>query len=453
MNNLDLSFDSYKEARSILERLGAKELLIKKLSRNHNDKNQVYAGSDLALFQSRFEMSYEERGFSESATKRLSDTSKRIPEARFESFHWMADGGFLVEAQAVKVIIYAQYPEVRLSGFKTVDNRMPYAMSVDYTKGDPDAVRYLILARTQDGAAIGVMVNNPGQRFIDEVQELPKAAEARTWFWDLFPDAGPETLRAMLARQINMWHAGERLKQDGTIVPFSGTQVCGYTLEKVLEIPSNSGKDGDIFGIELKACTQKRVTLFTPEPDMGEYSENFAECMKHRGYESSSGIYRITGIHKAGTRCAKSGLTLSVEGYKPGDKVTAKFDEIYVGLFSDDNKLVAGWSLERLLNNWSQKHNEAVYVFAEKRDCEDQNLTQTGVKYEVKFNDEPLWCNRTSPERLLNAIVSGTIYLDPAPKYVENNPSQNKRRSQWRVSDIYKAANEIYESAKLVELV
>ncbi|MNP47120.1 hypothetical protein D3C76_1411600 [compost metagenome] len=61
-------------------------------------------------------------------------------------------------------------------------------------------------------------------------------------------------------------------------------------------------------------------------------------------------------------------------------------------------------------------------------------------------------CQRTSAEHLLKAINDGVIFLDPAPKYVPDDVSKNKRRSQWRVNDISKAVYALYDDVKLFDL-
>ena len=63
-----------------------------------------------------------------------------------------------------------------------------------------------------------------------------------------------------------------------------------------------------------------------------------------------------------------------------------------------------------------------------------------------------LWCRITSADKILQAIYKGTVYLDPAPKFVPLSPSETKRRSQWRVNDITTAVEDLYESTEVVEL-
>ena len=109
----------------------------------------------------------------------------------------------------------------------------------------------------------------------------------------------------MLSNIVSRTHDGCRLVASGETVPFNGTQVCGFTLEKSLGIIPNSDKNGDFKGIELKTHTQKKVTLFTPEPDLGLYNKDFKDFMLKYGYQDGNGAYKLAGIHKCGIRCDK----------------------------------------------------------------------------------------------------------------------------------------------------
>jgi hypothetical protein len=274
---------------------------------------------------------------------------------------------------------------------------------------------------------------------------------------------------------------GCRLDSSGVTIPFTGTQVCGYTLEHALGLASNSAKDGDIYGIELKTHTQPKVTLFTPEPDFGLYVTSFESFIRKYGYEASPGEWRVTGVHRAGKRCAATRLTLRVREYRvnpatvgvgkqpdwhrdeqnervpfpydPSTSLTGKLDAVEVVLQDDDGAIAAGWSLERLMNNWGVKHNEAVYISALKHPTTDEASIALGYGYEITFSPRVTWCRGTSAERLLSAIDSGVIFLDPAPKFVEGDAGKNKRRSQWRVNDINTAFGALYDRIEVKTLI
>ncbi len=153
------------------------------------------------------------------------------------------------------------------------------------------------------------------------------------------------------------------------------------------------------------------------------------------------GCQRVTGINRVGARCEKSGLTLQVMNHQRGSLLSANADKnVYVGLFDDDALLTGGWSLDRILNCWTSKHNEAVYIPAFKSGCSDADLLASGHKPMIEFSDRLLWCRTTSAEQLFEALYNGTLFLDPAPKYCLWIAKLTKRRSQWRVNDIAQAA-------------
>ena len=441
------------EITNILQNHGANGAIIKELSKNHNDKNQVYSGSDFQPLYPYFEFEFSNRTGSVSSKKGGKHAGKPILEARFKSFFWIDKSGAEIPAKNLKMIIYPQYPEARLSGFDPVDGNMPPSLSIAYTKANPEAKRYLLIARRGQGEALGMMIVNPLPSFADEIAGLGSAPQSRVWKKiQLNLDASSE-LKTLLSNIVSRTHDGCRLVASGETVPFNGTQVCGFTLEKSLGIIPNSDKHGDFKGIELKTHTQKKVTLFTPEPDLGLYNKDFKDFMLKYGYQDGNGAYRLTGIHKCGIRCDKSGLTLSISNYDPFQKLASQADrEIIIGLYSDDNFLAAGWSLPRLLNSWGAKHNEVVYVPSSKQMNLDEDKREAGYKFSVSFKNHVLWCRITSADKILQAIHKGTVYLDPAPKFVPLSPSETKRRSQWRVNDITTAVEDLYENTEVVEL-
>ncbi|VVS96139.1 MvaI/BcnI family restriction endonuclease [Erythrobacter sp. EC-HK427] len=438
---------------ALLSAHGVGEALIKPLTRNHNDKNQIYSGAEFAPLYPMFDMDFSLRGASTSAKKGGTSKGKAIPEAVFRDFVWLDATGSEVPARGVRMIVYAQYPETRLSGFSTVGNTMPESLSVGFTKANPDTPRYLVMGRRGSGSVVAAIVLDPPQAFRDQVKALPNASGSRVWKHLVIGTPARDRLLPLLVAAAGRPMPGCRLDASGATLPFNGTQVCGYTLEHALGIVPNSAKDGDFEGIELKTHTQRKVTLFTPEPDMGAYAEDFASFMQTWGYPDASGNLRLTGIHRVGIRCEKSGLTLQVINHERGRSLAASADsDVHLGLIDDQGRLAAGWSLERMLNCWSAKHNEAVYVPATKTDCTDPRLTGTGHRYLVEFARQIMWCRETSAERLFEALYNGTLFLDPAPKYCPDNPGLNKRRSQWRVNDIAAAARDLYKDVRKITL-
>jgi hypothetical protein len=450
---------SIKDVYDLLEGHGAEVALLKLLPKNANDKNQIYIASDFGVLYELFDLALAERAVSVSASVRA-DLGIRIAEASFKKFFWMKRDGSLVEAKKVKAIVYPQYPEARLSGLQTIEGTMPQALSVAFTKSSPEAKRLLVLARLPLGGCIGIVYLGLSPAFEQELASLPSFERARACKKLTIAQGNGRKLEQRLSGVLGVHLRGCRLDGYGRTLPFSGTQVCGYTLEHALGIVPNSSSDGDLYGIELKTHTQLKVTLFTPEPDGGAYVRDFSEFMKKYGYQDNDGDYRLTGIHRANVMCEKSGLTLRLRecrfvgnertwvDYDPQTPLTAKLDAVEVALIGKDGEVAASWSLPRLMNCWGAKHNEAVYIQADK--VPNPNLAEASEGYEhlITFGTTVMWCRQTSAERLLSAINDGTIYLDPAPKLHGSNPAKNKRRSQWRVNDIGKAAKVLYASVE-----
>ncbi|MFC7421871.1 MvaI/BcnI family restriction endonuclease [Iodobacter arcticus] len=467
------------EIKQQLLELGADKALLKILPKNANDKNQVYWASSFSSLYNNFDLSLAERGTSTSLTKDSSQPGSRIPEAVFNHFSWARRDGSLIKARNVKAIIYTQYPEARLSGFLTIENTMPQSLSITYTKAQPEIKRLLVLGRLPGGACVALMYFDLSAKLIREVETLQSLEGSKICKLLQIKQSSAGKLLRQLGGVVSRPMKGCRLDALGNTLPFTGTQVCGYTLEHALGIIPNSGKNGDLYGIELKTHTQVKVTLFTPEPDFGLYAESFNDFMLKFGNDKGSkGEYRLTGIHRAGERCNSSGLTLKVREYRvapkskqskpewvcdaagkklafpynPATSLTSKMDAVEVVLEDDNGFIAAGWSLERLMNNWGVKHNEVVYISAEKSANTNAEEVSAGFEYQVTYAPKVIWCQETSAEHLLRAINNGVIFLDPAPKYVPADPSKNKRRAQWRVNDVTKAIYTLYEHVEVRDL-
>lgn len=443
--------------------------MIKRLPKNANDKNQVYFHSDASLLNARFDLRFSERGDSTSKTKRASEPGRSIPQAVFKQFSWLSTSGALHSAKECKAIVYTQYPEARFSAFQTIDAEMPRSMSIEYTKSPELGTRYLVLGATPNGQAVAIMCLNPGNQFEEEYKALDSfygSKICKAICIDHGEDSGSFKLEEILRNNV----AGKTLKgcrydKKGNTIPFTGTQVHGYTLEHACGIKPNAEKDGDIFGIELKCFTKKKLTLFTPEPDGGLYADSFPDFMKKYGYQKGDD-YRLTGLHRAYKENDKTGLTLKLYcwvknpetkvpervPYDPTICISKQMTEMEVVLEDRTGYTAASWSIERLLNCWGAKHNEVVYYPAIKHSNDNPEEVSKGYEYKIEFSNEVLWCKNTGAEQLFQAIHAGVVFLDPAPKFNEQDPSRNKRRSQWRLNDIYKAAPFLYESAETKRL-
>ncbi|GFM64862.1 hypothetical protein PSCICJ_09800 [Pseudomonas cichorii] len=462
------------DIKNTLGSFGVRRAVLKQLPKNANDKNQIYISTDFGVLSDDFSMTFNERGASISEKEfRKFRIERSISEAAFDQFSWLKVDGSLSKAKKVKAIIYPQYPEVRLSGFLTVENTMPGSLSVSFTKKYPDARRLLVLGVIPGGSCIAIVYSGLSNELVDEIKALPSHERAKACKLIDFGKPGLSQLFALLKPLVGRRLPGCRLNSMGATLPFTGTQVCGYTLEHGLGIASNSDKEGDIFGIELKTHTSRKLTLFTPEPDFGFYAENFTEFMNRFGYLDSQGDRRLTGLHRANIPCVKTGLVLKVtefrvdsEGqwilddtgervrfpYDESSPLSAKTDGLQVVLLDVNGFVAAGWSFARLMNSWGAKHNEVVYIPSQKTLNDNPAEVERGYDVSVMFSPTVMLCQRTSAERLYKAINDGVVFLDPAPKLHATDSSKHKRRAQWRVNDIAKAALTLYESMEFVTL-
>ena len=442
--------------------------LIKKLAKNNNDKNQIYFHHDTSILNSVFDLTFEERQPSTSVTKRSSKQGKNIASAVFNDFSWVDTEGALHQAKKCKGITYHQYPEMRLSGFQTIDNEIPRALTVDYTKREDALPRYLIIGVTIKGKAVAMLLTDPNESFVTAFEDLEKFQGSNICKYLPIQDkvSNTDKLEALLSeRVVGQSLKGCRLDKDGNTLPFTSTQVHGYTLEHALDIIPNSNHDGDIFGIELKCFTAKKISLITTEADGGLYHASFNDFMVKYGYLKGDD-YRLTGIHRAYQRNDKTGLTLKINcqpiskkepspqltNYDPNIAFSKQMNQLQVILEDDQGNNAACWSIERLMNHWGAKHNEVVYIPATVTKNDIPEDLANGFLKRVVFGTEVIWCFRSTVENLINAIHQGTIFLDPAPKYNPNDAKKNKRRTQWRLNNIYNAVYALYESTELREI-
>ena len=91
---------------SLFKDSGCDEVYGKYLAENDNSKNQIYLGGDLKVLN----ILPSEKIFS-------SDTSAGPSFKARLDFGWLHPDGEVTPAPNTQIILYAQYPEVRLSGF------------------------------------------------------------------------------------------------------------------------------------------------------------------------------------------------------------------------------------------------------------------------------------------------------------------------------------------------
>ena len=234
--------------------------------------------------------------------------------------------------------------------------------------------------------------------------------------------------------------------------PCTATNCVGVTLESELGIHANSVSGPDLEWWEVKAHTVRSfasatsgvITLMTPEPTGGFYRDAGVERFVARyGYEDTMGRVgrrNFGGIHKVGEVARKTQLRMILTGYDVEDRrITNSGGSL--ALVDANDVVAAEWSFSGLLQHWSRKHMNAVYVPALKRTDHEGSLYQ--------FGSTVLCATGTDYLKLLPALASGTVFLDPGVKVVTTDEgTQIKRRNQFRTK--FSQVASLYDQCSLL---
>ena len=210
------------------------------------------------------------------------------------------------------------------------------------------------------------------------------------------------------------------------MIPYSAQNGGGYTLEALLGIRPNAKAAPDFMGWEVKAYGGGKVTLMTPEPDVGYYGKNGVEAFVRKyGRAIAGDVLYFTGIHRANQLCDASGQTLILRGF---DVSSHKIVDVAGGidLIDSQNNLSAGWSFQKLIDHWSRKHAAAVYVpYSKKKETPP----------EFHYESPVLLGEGTDFNLYLGALSNGLVMYDPGSKIVaaSSGKSTVKARSQFRI--------------------
>lgn len=437
------------DLRALLGREGIRTAYIKLLSpKQDNEKNQIYLGSGLDGVTNLFPATVHSRSASESTGKRNSKAGQPKLEARLD-FAWLLDNGRREDAPNTRIIDYFQYPEVRLSGFLNGTKNAPRALR----RNDQASYgrRILVLGTAADGKVLGHVLTERDDPIVANFPDLPLAGAAGVLLVltiDGAPTVAPaEQLQQELAAIVRGGWYSSRIKRGAGIVPFTGSQGGGYTLEALLGVAANGNKAPDRHGFEIKSFSGSRISLMTPTPDGGFQGEHsFREFMARWGSpgQKGDGSLRFTGIHRCGEINERTCLGLRISGY---DRETDRFadpERIAVELFhAGTDEIVASWSLEKLANCWNAKHANALYITYESR-------TGAGGLTEYRYAAEWVTGKGTDVWKLLRAIDRGLVFYDPADTIYANGRA--KVRSQWRINarGLPQAMQALYAASEIV---
>lgn len=430
---------------------GVTEVIYKVLPRNANSKNQVYLASDFSQIS---KIPSGEVTVHDSTSEK-SGKQEGVFRAPLE-FYWLDQDGVPHLAPDAKLIFYPQFPEVRLSGFLKGCRRAPSSLWAKEKRGEePNRILVLGLGHGRKIIAITLPPESPAAREI-------RLAEPREPYgvFSVLPMPGQQEISGfqdlmrhlcLISRQS--WVDSTRLDRDGKLVPCNASNCNGNTLESLLGIRSNGFSQPDFRGWEVKARQVANsdspgvstVTLFTPEPTGGLYSElGVVEFVRLHGYPDTKGrVDRMNfgGVYRSGKDAHhRTGLRLVLDGF---DSETGNYNPTgALQLLDRKDRVAAAWPFAKLMEHWKAKHACAAFVPSQRR-------TVPSLQY--RFGRKIQLGEGAEFKLFLAAVAEGRIYYDPGIKLegVSTGSPKAKKRSQFRVGS--KHLPLLYVTSRIVD--
>jgi len=418
--------------RDLLRAHGCTHAIVKLLAPNDNSKNQIFLGSDLV------DVSVIPSG----ATKLVAGRSGKgsggfhIIHAPIRMF-WLGTS-FAEPAPHAQLILYPQYPEVRLSGLLKGVRTAPRRL-LSVTERGREQGRILILGINDGENAVFAVVLSASARSADFFRGLANRQSTGTLATWSMEGPGCDSKSKLFTELCRIttkgWILGKRLTRQGEVL-YRAQNGGGYTLEAELGICANGHSNPDYMGWEVKQHAvmklgiprASRITLFTPEPDQGYYvTEGIPKFIRRFGkWSSKKQRWDFTGSHRCEERSSRSGLTLSIDGFVAGSSLFDAGGKI--ALLDKSDVVVAGWSFTKLLDHWKRKHAKAAYVpsISRRVTVGDQSHSEYQYGSRIEIGEG------TNFTKLLEGIARGTIIYDPGIRLEESGEA--KRRSQFRTS-------------------
>ena len=405
--------------------LGVTRMFCKALAENDNIKQQIYLGGSFEVLKL---LPYREVR-SEPGLKRPNFKAPLL-------MSWVDSAGQVAEAPGAQLILYPDYPEVRLSGFV---QHCPTAPSMHlqpiprnlrkYNNG-PDG-RILFLGVSPDRGTYAYLAPNASlmaEEFRRRCDAGDFESEGVFWRLPIGQESNPRVELLSRLREIhkNGWHLSCKLNKAGQIMPYQAQNGGGYTLEALLGVKPNAVAGPDFMGWEIKGYSGDKVTLMTPEPDAGYYGKHGVEAFVRKYGRKISGdrIY-FTGGHRANQLCNSSGQMLRLNGF---DASNGKILDVSGGieLVDEIGNLSAAWSFRELIERWGKKHAAAAYVPYEKKKV---------APPEYRYKNPVFLGEGTEFSLYLLAISSGLVIYDPGSKVMNASTKKStvKARSQFRI--------------------
>lgn len=410
---------------------GAAKFYAKRLAPNDNSKNQVYLGDGFGA------LNIIPHGEVESDDRALAGAVRDRAKAKVR-FFWLYTEGLSLAPNA-QLILYPNYPEVRMSSFLKGADPAPGALMRSRDEG-----RIMFLGVCPDGRVIGKVVahDDPVAKAFHTVAD---GLETLGVFIDLsalrLGGANPRDVLLARLKQIHQkgWIQSQKLDSNGIPALYNARNGGGYTLEAELGISPNGYAGPDFMGWEVKQygvrdfvryAAKSAVTLMTPEPTGGIYRDEGVEAFLRRfGYPDNSG--KAARINFGGVYASNrnfhdaTGLALRLNGF---DQVSGMITDVdgSIMLVDRHDTIAASWGFKGVMAHWNRKHAKAVYVPSLMRKPPPQYSYGAVVKL----------CEGTDVLLLLGALASGIVYYDPGIKMEKADSSRPviKRRSQFRVN-------------------
>ncbi|WP_374358033.1 MvaI/BcnI family restriction endonuclease [Thermomonas sp.] len=437
---------------SMLRDNGAVEVLYKVLPQNANSKNQVYLGGK---DPSQFGKIPSGNMTAHVSASRKSGKKEAIFQASLE-LYWLGQDGRPNLAPEAKLIYYPQYPEVRFSGFlKRARNAPSTLWSKDQRGCEPGRILVLGIGNGRKIMAITLPPESPAAKQI-------RAGEPREMYGvlNILPMPGDGTSGGFLDLMQQLcrihrrgWVPSTRLNPQGRLVPCNASNCHGNTLESLLGIKSNGYSQPDFKGWEVKARlvpsidkpAASVVTLFTPEPSSGIYTdEGVIEFIRRFGYADLMGRddrMNFGGIYRVDQPAhPRTGLRLTLEGF---DAESGRYQTTGSVLLVDaDDVVAASWSFAKLMDHWKAKHAQAAFVASQQTLAPERSY---------RYGRNILLGEGAEFGLLLRAFHAGNVYYDPGIKLegVFTGTPITKKRSQFRVST--KNLPSLYKTSRSVD--
>lgn len=432
-----------------MRELGSERVLLKILSSNDNSKNQVYLGAGYDSLQM---IPGGELHAEQGTSRRYGKEPSHIVKSAL-NFWWLADDTpeYAPDAQ---LILYPQYPEVRMSGFLKNTSRSPSEI-MDSRVRD----RVLFLGTTKDGEILAWVeaADSPVANEVRAGMEDGRIVQRTGVLWEIILESRTLSSRDELcARLLEIHRAGWipsfRLNSSGERIAYKALNGAGYTLEGMFGITPNGVALPDFLDWELKACTTSRwphlnesarITLMTPEPTTGLYVDNI-ECFRER-YTSATGEGEayFTGTRKIGQHKENDNLNMVMTGIEGGKITSPELAGIFL-VDAQAGDVAAGWTAVALLEHWKQKHGHTAFVPCEKKD--EDGAVCYRYSHIVRLGEGADF------SLLLKAFAAGIVYHDPGVKFTRTQSGTWKlhKRNQFRAN--VSQLNRLYKRCEDVDV-